>query len=208
MKSTKCPQCGMVYWATEPKCKRCGLVTGEASLSDSSAQQQEHIQTQYGGFSQMPISYFGEDPAKAKFLKNITTDAIFFYVIGGLQMVVWVFLGQLLIVDAVLNIGLSFVVHKFKSRVAAVCLLGFTLLVALVGIAQMAAGERIGAFLPIVLILRLLAAGRMVQATFKLNGYVEQAPARVLPPPPPNFHPEANQQWSGANASPQWQSAD
>lgn len=208
MKSTKCPQCGLVYWAADPNCKRCGLATGDASSVDASAQPQEQLQAQSAEYSQAPINHFGEDPAKAKLLKNIKSDATFFYIIGGIQTLAWFVIGELLIVDAALNIGLSFVVHKFKSRVAACFLLGVTLLAVLSGIVQIAAGERIGLLFPVAMILRLFAAGRMVHATFKLNGYEAEGPAKALPPPPPNFHPDANQQWSGANASPQLQSAE
>lgn len=195
MKSTKCPQCGLVYWATDPNCKRCGLAT-----ADSSVETPVHDQTQ--SVSQPPANG-PANPATAQMIRNIKTDAIFFYVIGGLQILAWFALGQLLIVDGILNIGLSFLIYKFRSRVAAIFLLGLTLLSMISAFIMMIEGAKVGVIFPIVLLLRFAASLRMVQSTFKLNGYVEEVPARPLPPPPPNFHPETAPQWAEANTAPQ-----
>lgn len=189
MKSTKCPQCGLVYWSTDPNCKRCGLPTAD----ESSPSYDEHqYQPQYSA-QPAPVVNYEDDAATAKLLKNLKGDSIFFYVIGGLQIILWFVLGQLMIVDGVLNITLSFLVYKFKSRVAALFLLGLTLLAILGAIAAIAAGSRAGLIFPIGLIIRLLASIRMVNAAFKLQGYAQESPAQVIPPPPPNFYPETAQ---------------
>lgn len=200
MKSTKCPQCGLVYWSSDAHCKRCGTGTSEPFGNDSASAQPQFA-------PQQPMSAYNilEDPAKAKLLKNLKGDAIFFYIVGGLQILVWFVAGQFLIVDGILNIGLSFLVHKFRSRVAAVVLLGLTLLGMTFGLLAVAAGMEVGFFFPIALIIRVLTSVRMVYTAFKLNGYVEEAPAKWLPPPPPNFHPEATAQWTPAEAAPQMQ---
>lgn len=200
MKSIKCPQCGLVYWATDPNCKRCGLATADSSVDPPVHEAQ--FQTQ--NVSQPPANG-AENPAIAQMLRNIKTDSIFFYVIGGLQIVVWFALGQLLIVDGLLNIGLSFLIYKFRSRVAAIFLLGLTLLSMIAAFIMMFEGVNVGVIFPVVLLLRFAAALRMVQSTFKLSGYVEETPARPLPPPPPNFHPEPAPQWSEPTGATQWQ---
>jgi len=188
MKSTKCPQCGLVYWSTDPNCKRCGLPTADES-SPSYDEHEHQYQPQY--FAQpAPVFNYVEDAATAKLTKNLKADSIFFYVIGGLQIILWFVIGQLMIVDGVLNIMLSFLVYKFKSRVAALFLLGLTLLAILGAIAALAAGARAGMIFPIGLIIRLLASIRMVNAAFKLQGNAQESPAQVMPPPPPNFYPE------------------
>lgn len=202
MKSTKCPQCGLVYWATDPNCKRCGLATADSSVEPPVHEAQ--FQTQDPS---QPPANGPANPAIAQMIRNIKTDAIFFYVIGGLQILVWFALGQLLIVDGILNIGLSFLIYKFRSRVAAIFLLGLTLLSMASAFIMMAEGAKVGVIFPIVLLLRFAASLRMVQSTFKLSGYVEESPARPLPPPPPNFHPEPAPQWE-ANTAPQWQPAE
>lgn len=189
MKSTKCPQCGLVYWSTDPTCKRCGLPTADQSSPDCDDQQ---YQPQYSA-QPAPVINYADDATTATLLKNLKADSIFFYVIGGLQIILWLVIGKLMIVDGVLNIALSFLVHKFKSRVAALLLLGLTLLAILGAVAAIAAGSRAGLIFPIGLILRLLASIRMVNAAFKLQGYAQESPARVMPPPPPNFYPETAQ---------------
>ena len=194
MKSTKCPQCGLVYWNTDPNCKRCGLPTaGEPSptYDDQQFQPQHFAQP-------APVVDYADDAATAKLLKNLKGDSIFFYVVGGLQIILWFVLGQFMIVDGVLNITLSFLVYKFKSRVAALFLLGLTLLAALGVIAAIATGSRAGMLFPIGMILRLLASIRMVNAAFKLRGHAKERAPQVLPlpPPPPNFYPETAPQYA------------
>ena len=188
MKGIKCSQCGLVYWSTEPNCKRCGLPTADES---SPAYEEQQYQSEPEHVAPpTPVVNYDEDVATASLLKKLKGDSIFFYVIGGLQIGLWFFLGQLMIVDGVLNITLSFLVYKFKSRVAALFLLALTLLAGLGTIIAIAAGERGGLIFPIGMIIRLLASIRMVKASFKLQGYAQESPAQVLPPPPPNFYPE------------------
>jgi len=186
MKSTKCPQCGLVYWSTDPNCKRCGLPTADES---SPAYDEQPYQEQPQYFAQ-PSPDYVEDAATAKLLKNLKADSILFYVIGGIQIILWFVIGQLMIVDGVLNITLSFLVYKFKSRVAALFLLGLTLLAILATVAAVATGQRGGLIFPIGMIIRLLASIRMVKASFKLQGHAQESAAQVMPPPPPNFYPE------------------
>ena len=139
MKSTKCPQCGLVYWSTDPNCKRCGLPTADES---SPGLRRAAVSDQPQYFAQpAPVVNYAEDAATAKLLKNLKADSIFFYVIGGLQIILWFVIGQLMIVDGVLNITLSFLVYKFKSRVAALFLLGLTLLAILGAVAAIATGS-------------------------------------------------------------------
>lgn len=191
MKSTKCPQCGLVYWSTDPNCKRCGLLTADES-SPSYDDQQYQYQPQYSA-QPAPVVNYADDAETAKLLKNLKADSIFFYVIGGLQIILWFVLGQLMIVDGVLNITLSFLVYKFKSRVAALFLLSLTLLAILGMVAAIGAGSTAGLIFPIGMIIRLMASIRMVNAAFKLQGYAQESPAQVMPPPPPNFYPETAQ---------------
>jgi hypothetical protein len=188
MKGIKCSQCGLVYWSTDSNCKRCGLPTANEP-SPAYEEEQDHYQPEYSAPPAYVVNY-GEDAATANLLKRLKGDSIFFYVIGGLQIGLWFFLGQLMIVDGILNITLSFLVYRFKSRVAAVFLLLLTLLAAIGTIAAIAAGERGGLIFPIGMIIRILASIRMVKAAFKLHGYMHESPAQVLPPPPPNFYPE------------------
>ena len=188
MKGIKCSQCGLVYWSTDSNCKRCGLPTANEP-APAYDEQPDHYQPEYVAQPTYVVNY-GEDAATASLLKKLKGDSIFFYVIGGLQIGLWFFLGQLMIVDGVLNITLSFLVYRFKSRVAALFLLALTLLAAIGTIAAIAAGERGGLIFPIGMIIRLLASIRMVNASFKLQGYTQESPAQVLPPPPPNFYPE------------------
>jgi hypothetical protein len=196
MKSTKCPQCGLVYWSTDPNCKRCGLATTDESAPGFEAPQQEHQYQPAYSAQPAPVVDYAQDAVNAKLLKNLKADSIFFYVIGGIQIVVWFVLGHLMIVDGVLNITLSFLVYKFKSRVAALFLLGLTLLAILGAVVAMAAGSRTGWLFPIGLIIRLHASIRMVNAAFKLQGYVKESAPLALPPPPPNFYPETAPQYA------------
>jgi hypothetical protein len=148
----------------------------------------------------MPTVNYANNADEAM-LKRLKGDTIFFYVIGGIQILLWFVIGHLIIVDGVLNITLSFLVYKFKSRVAALFLFGLTLLAVLGAVVSIAQGTSLGVMFPIGVIIRLLASCRMVQAAFKLQGYVKEGPPKFMPPPPPNFYPEAASQWTPANAS-------
>ena len=118
------------------------------------------------------------------------------------QALAWFVIGNLLIVDAVFNIGLAFVAHKFKSRVAAIFLLLLTVLSVMVGILLFALGGlAFNPFIPLVLIGRLFASGRMVFSTFMLKKYAVET--FIPPPPPPMFQPEGAPQWAAPAASTQ-----
>ena len=223
MNSTKCAQCGLVYWSTAPNCKRCGLPTPGAldGASDAASNQASHESSyaetyaetpQYTAMSPMEVMNFHDDPVREKLLKNLRRDAQFFYFVGGLQCFVWFFMGRLLIVDGLLNIGLSFIAHKYKSRAAAILLMLLMVLGVLIGALALAlTGMSKTPLLPIVLLVRLATSIRMVYSTFKLKGYSEAEVVRVLPPPPPSFHPESAPypesapQWAPPAQSAQWQ---
>jgi hypothetical protein len=137
-----------------------------------------------------------QDAEKEHLLTTLKKDSWLFYVIGGLQMVLWLVIGNLLIIDGFLNIGLSFLAHKFRSRVAAVLLLCVTVLSVIAAIfMMMMTGAAPSLLMPVAMIFRLVASIRMVYTTFKLRGYVEQEVVRVLPPPPPEFYQEGAPQW-------------
>jgi len=190
MKGIKCRQCGLVYWDTDLNCKRCGVATANEPALDSEPQPYQ----QAACAPPAPVINYAADAETAQLLKRLRNDSIFFYVIGGLQIILWFVIGQLIIVDGVLNIMLSFLVHKFKSRIAALFLLGLTLLAMLGTIAAIATGRVHGVIFPIGMIIRLLASIRMVRAAFKLQGQVQENTPQLLPPPPPNFYPEAGGQ--------------
>src|SRR2546429_8895144 len=144
MKSTKCPQCGLVYWSTAPNCKRCGLPTaeyeGERPVAETQYQSSSETPSETHDYAPQPHGTSGDDVRDEQLLRNLKRDARLFYFIGGLQALAWFVIGNLLIVDAVFNIGLAFVAHKFKSRVAAIFLLLLTLLSVMVGILLFAMG--------------------------------------------------------------------
>jgi hypothetical protein len=202
MKGIKCSQCGLVYWSTEANCKRCGLASAGDS-APSYAEPQSEYQPQYSTPPPpTPVVNYGDEAAIAKHLKNLKSGSIYFYVIGGLQVLLWFVLGHLMIVDGILNITLSFLAYKFRSRVATLCLLGITILAVLATAASIATGESGAAVFPIGVIIRIWASVSMVNAAFKLKGYAPQLQPQVLPPPPPNFYPEAAPQY-GPQAPPQ-----
>ena len=203
MKSTKCVQCGFVYWLSEPKCKRCGAAAPEGPALDRNP-----TPPSYPAPPPRASMSPGEDAMRPKLLKSLKGDSYFFYLVGGLQIILSFLKGNLLFVDGIINITLSFLVHKFRSRVAAIFLLSFSILGAIFGFATIAfLGLRPGIFYPLALVLRVLTSARMVYATFKLNGYVEENPALRLPPPPPDLH-AGEPQWTVNNTSAQWQPSE
>jgi len=144
---------------------------------------------------------------REKLLKSLKGDSYFFYLVGGLQILLALVRDSLLFVDGFINLVLSFLVHKFRSRVAAIILLCFSILGAVFWLMTIVlVGRRSGIFYPLALVFRVLTSARMVFATFKLNGYVEETPALRLPPPPPDLHAEP--QWAVNNTSPQWQPSE
>jgi hypothetical protein len=183
MNSTKCRECGLVYWETSPTCLRCGTETV----------QPQPIPSPYsaGALNKTANPLSPEDAQKEKLLKDLRNDSRFFYFIGVLQSVVWFIVGNLLIVDGLCNIGLSFLTRKFRSRAAAITLLIFTLfsvLAAFYFVAQ--SGHQPSVIFPLVLLFRVIASGRMVYCTFKLRKYVLAESVPFLPPPPPVFQTE------------------
>jgi hypothetical protein len=190
MNSVKCPQCGLVYWVTNENCKRCGLATAETPVEQPP-------------FHAPPPSYRGGKPSgvastfdEEEMIRKLKRNSYLFYFIGGLQILAWFIVGNLLIVDGVFNIGLSFIANKFRSRIAAVVLLVVTILSVLVAMASLAMGAiRFNILVPMVLLGRLAASIQIVSCTFKLNSLVAENVTQVTPPPPPSFPDESKLQW-------------
>jgi hypothetical protein len=189
MTSVKCPQCGLVYWSTTPNCKRCGLATAGEPADEQMYEQQAYppgtsvsTQAQSNGFDEEQL------------LSNLKRDSRRFYFIGGLQIFAWFVIGNLLIVDAAFNIGLSFLAHKFHSRIASIALLVLTVLSVLIGVVALATGVmHFNPFVPLVLLGRLACSIRMVYTTFKLNAHAQVDVTRMMPPLPPVFQNEDGQ---------------
>jgi hypothetical protein len=202
MDSLKCPQCGLVYWSTAENCRRCGLPTGDMP-SDQPESGVQLAPTPATGRHQI------SDADAERLLSNLKKCSQIFYFIGGLQILAWFFIGQLLIVDAFFNIGLSYLTFRFKSRVAAILLMLLTLLsvgVALLTVLVLGASPNF--FIPLVLLWRLGCSIRMVYATFKLNAYEEVDVTRMMPPLPPVFHKEDAPPWAPPAGSAQWQPSE
>jgi hypothetical protein len=200
MTSVKCPQCGLVYWKTAANCKRCGLATADGPPEH----ELEQMQYQPPPTPARPIrtDIFDED----QLIRNLKKDSQLFYFIGGLQFVLWFVVGNFLIFDAVCNVGLSFVAHRFRSRIAAILLLLLTVASVIVGMVGMAlTGAHLNILVPILLLGRLAASIRMVYSTFRLNAQVVEDVSRMMPPLPPVFHKEDVPQWAAPAAAAQWQ---
>src|ERR1700682_4181710 len=150
MTSVKCPQCGLVYWSTAENCKRCG----QRPDYMSTVQPESYVQ-------QAPAPFTGRhsqisDADAERLLITLKKCSRLFYFIGGLQILAWFFLVNLLIFDGLCNIGLSYAANKFKSRIAASLLLLLTLLSVVIGLLAMAMGAiRFNLFAPLVLVWRL-----------------------------------------------------
>jgi hypothetical protein len=154
-----------------------------------------------------PIRNAGFD--EDQLIRNLKRDSHLFFFIGGLQMVLWFVIGNLLIFDGVCNIGLSFVANRFRSRIAAVLLLLLTIASVMMGILAMAmTGARLNLFVPLILLGRLAASIRMVYSTFRLNAQVAEDVTRMMPPLPPVFHKEDLPQWAQPAGSAQWQPSE
>ena len=197
MTSVKCPQCGLVYWSTAENCRRCGVTADDPAAPPDS-------------FAQPPVSNTKpqskiSDADAERLLGNLKKDSRLFYFIGGLQVLAWFFIGQLMIVDAVLNIGLSYLTFRFKSRAAAILLALLTLLSVAANLLLFLIAGRGNFFIPLVLLWRLGCSFRMVYTTFKLNTYEAVDVTRMMPPLPPVFHKEEGSQWAQPAGSAQWQ---
>jgi hypothetical protein len=200
MTSVKCPQCGLVYWSTAENCKRCGLLTDDMSTFQPESNVQQTPTPTTGRSSQI------SDADAEQMLSNLKKCSRLFYFIGGLQILAWFILGNLLIFDGVCNIGLSYLAYRFKSRIAATMLVLMTLLSVMIGLLAMAMGAiRFNLFVPLVLVWRLATSIRMVYITFKLNAYEEVDVTRMMPPLPPVFQKEDASPWSPPAVSAQLQ---
>jgi hypothetical protein len=198
MNSVKCPQCGLVYWSTAENCKRCGQLTANTSTG------QPDFYAQQAPAANSARQSHVSDADSERLLNTLKKDAHLFYFIGGVQVVAWFFIGQLLIVDAFLNIGLSYLTFRFKSRVAAILLMLLTLLSVAVGVLTIAlTGVSMNLFLPLILLWRLVCSIRMVYTTFKLNSVEEVDVTRMMPPLPPVFQRDDASQWDQPVGSPQ-----
>jgi len=173
-----------VYWTTAENCRRCGVTADDpTALPDSYAQPATRPRTQ-----------ISEADAE-RLLGNLKKDSRLFYFIGGLQVLAWFFIGQLMIVDGFLNIGLSYLTFKFKSRVAAILLALLTLLSVAANLLVFLIAGRGNFFIPLVLLWRVGCSIRMVYTTFKLSAYEAVDVTRMMPPLPPLFHKEDDSHW-------------
>ena len=203
MDSLKCPQCGLVYWSTAENCRRCGLLTGEDPTDQSQFDVKQAPAPATGRHSQI------SDADAEQLLISLKKCSRLFYFIGGLQILAWFFIGQLLIVDAFFNIGLSYLTFRFKSRVAAIMLMLLTLLgVGVALLTMLVLGASPNFFIPVVLLWRLGCSIRMVYVTFRLNAYEEVDVTRMMPPLPPVFHKEEAPPWSPPAGSAHWQPSE
>ncbi len=197
MTSVKCPQCGLVYWSTAENCRRCGVTADDPTAQPDSYAQPAPTPTK----PRIQISEADAD----RLLSTLKKCSRLFYFIGGMQILAWFFIGQLLIVDAIMNIGLSYLTFRFKSRVAAILLALLTLLSVVANLLVFLIAGRGNFFIPLVLLWRLGCSARMVYATFKLNTYEAVDVTRMMPPLPPLFHKEYDSQWVQPVGSAQWQ---
>ena len=195
MDSIKCPRCGLIFWNSAESCRRCGLLTEDFPTfkPDSFVQLAPNPTTRR--HSQI------SDTDAERLLGTLKKDSRLFYAISGLQILLWFFVGQLLIVDAVFNISLSYLTYRFKSRVAAILLALLTLLsagTALLAILVM--GAKFNFVISLILLWRFGCSIRMIYATFKLHTYEEVDVTRMMPPLPPRFPKKEAEQWSPSSA--------
>lgn len=200
MSSIKCPQCGLVNWSTAENCKRCGLAVPGGPADDNQVDESQSYAppVQTGSFATESLD-------EEQWLNRLKRDSRLFYIIGGLQILLWLFVGNLLIVDGVFNIGLSYTANKFRSRIAAIFLVLLTVFSVLAALVALATGAlHFNLLTPVVLIGRIVASCRMVYCTFKLNAQPQVNVANMMPPLPPVFHQEESGQWAQPGAA-QWQ---
>ena len=195
MDSIKCPQCGLIFWNAAESCRRCGLLTEEFPTFQPDTFEHQAPNPTTDHHSQI------SDADAERMLSNLKKDSRLFYGIGGLQILLWFFLGQLMIVDGFFNIGLSYLTFRFKSRVAAILLALMTLLSAGVGLLTiLVMGGRFNFFMPLILLWRVGCSIRMIYTTFKLNAYEEVDVTTMMPPLPPLFPKKEAEQWSPSPA--------
>ena len=152
MTSVKCPQCGLVYWSTAENCRRCGVTADDPTAQPDSYAQPASISTK-------PHCQISDADAN-RLLSTLKKCSRLFYFIGGMQVLAWFFIGQLLIVDAVLNIGLSYLTFRFKSRVAAILLALLTLLSVVANLLVFLIAGRGNFFIPLVLLWLVFGSAR------------------------------------------------
>lgn len=194
MDSIKCPQCGLIFWSAAENCRRCGLLTEEFPTFQPESLVEPAPYATTSRRSQI------SDADAERLLANLKKDSRLFYGIGGLQILLWFFAGQLMIVDGIFNIGLSYLTFRFKSRVAAIMLAMLTLLSVGVGLFTILVMGRFNLFIPLILIWRLVCSVRMVYATFKLHAYQEVDVTTMMPPLPPLFPKKEAEPWSPSSA--------
>lgn len=194
MDSIKCPQCGLIFWSASENCRRCGLLTEEFSTFQPESFVQQAPNPTISRPSQI------SDADAERLLINLKKDSRLFYGIGGLQILLWFFVGQLMIVDGFFNVCLSYLTFRFKSRVAAMMLALLTLLSVGVGLFTILVMGHFNIFIPLILIWRLACSIRMVYTTFKLHAYEEVDVTTMMPPLPPLFPRQDASQWTPSSA--------
>src|SRR5262245_24159368 len=128
MHSTKCPKCGLVYLSTATHCKNCGTET-PVPEAPSYLNQTSAIDVAVPMASVAVKGSKIEISRKEKLLYTLKRDSYLFYYSGGVMIVLAFFVNYLLILDGLLNIALGFVAYRFRSRMAAMALLGLAILV-------------------------------------------------------------------------------
>ena len=114
-------------------------------------------------------TWFSKIDSREDALKTIKDSSKGFFFVGGLQIVIGLFLAPALIWDGFLFIVLAGILLKWHSRIAAVCLL----IISLGSLATTILG-RIGVIEGgrnvILAIIILVASIKAVEAAFKING--------------------------------------
>jgi hypothetical protein len=121
-------------------------------------------------FSFKKNSWFSKIESREDALKVIKDTSMAFFVVAILQAVVTFFAGSNLMLDAIVNMGGSFFLKRFNSRVTAIVLLILAALPIGITIANWL-GAKIGGDINIFVAIIVFWAGiRAVEATFKFHG--------------------------------------
>jgi cobalamin synthase len=113
--------------------------------------------------------------------KVIRDSAKGFFVIAGLLALTAFFLSPLVLIDAAVEAILAFILMKFKSRVAAVVLLGVALGELFQTVLNRFFGEQSGGRNVILAVIVVWAGVRAVQGTFKRRSLLAGVNAPVEP---------------------------